>query len=316
MKLDAILSRNYKDSFFRFLFGSDDRKAFTLQLYNSVNDSDYTDTSLIEFNTMEGMVFAGIRNDVSFYLLDEVSVYEHQSTFSPNIPLRMLQYVSALYAGYIAVNKLNKYSSRQIKLPIPRLVVFYNGTQNVEDDIELKLMSAFPEGREGASDINVTVRLLNVNFGHNPELMKRCKPLYEYSWFVDRIRTGINSGMTQPEAVDETIEEMPDDFVIKPTLIRHKAEVESMYIIGDTEEQKLEMIIEEAKQEGEEIGRRKERANTEREREAKEREREAKEHEREAKEHERERADNAEVRADNLETELEKYKAFFGPLPQ
>lgn len=309
MKTDAILSRNYKDSFFRFLFGNNDRKAFTLQLYNSVNDSDYTDTSLIEFNTMEGVVFAAIRNDVSFYLLDEVSVYEHQSTFSPNIPLRMLQYVSALYAGYIAVNKLNKYSSRQIKLPIPRLVVFYNGTQDVEDDIELKLMSAFPEGRERASDINVTVRLLNVNFGHNPELMKRCKPLYEYSWFVDRIRTGINSGMTQPEAVDETIEEMPDDFVIRPTLIRHRAEVESMYIIGDTEEQKLEMFIEEAKQEGEEIGRRKERANTEREREEKE-------HEREAKEHERKRADNAEVRADNLETELEKYKAFFGPIPQ
>ena len=115
-----------------------------------------------------------------------------------------------------------------MRLPAPRLIEFYNGIAEQPEETILRLSDSFPEG--AVSDIEVTVRMINVNYGNNKELMKACKPLEEYSWLVAEIRknneTKDKDGTSS--AIDKAITAMPDDFLIKPFLEAHRAEVKGM----------------------------------------------------------------------------------------
>lgn len=227
----------YKDRLFNFIFGREENREWTLSLYNAINGSDYTDASLIEFNTLGDVLYMGMKNDTSFILSNRMSVYEHQSSYNPNMPVRMLEYVGKLYSGYIAKNKVNKYGSKQIMLPVPKLVVFYNGTTNKDDEVILELSDAFSEDHRNESDIEVRVRMLNVNYGHNARLMEGCRPLMEYSWFVDRIREYRKENSLE-EALKKTIEDTPGDFKIKDFLVYHMEEIKGML---DTEYNEAEV---------------------------------------------------------------------------
>ena len=251
------VNREYRDRLFNFIFGREENREWTLSLYNAINGSDHTDASLIEFNTLGDVLYMGMKNDTSFILSNRMSVYEHQSSYNPNMPVRMLEYVGKLYSGYIAKNKVNKYGSKQIMLPVPKLVVFYNGTTNKDDEVILKLSDAFNEDRRDESDIEVRVRMLNVNYGHNARLMEDCRPLMEYSWFVDRIRE-YQKEYSLEESLKKTTDDVPGDFKIRGFLVSHMEEIKGML---DTEYNEAE-VNEAFKEEG----RAEERINTERER--------------------------------------------------
>ena len=175
-------NKKYKDRLFNFIFGAEENKEWTLSLYNAVNGSNYSNAEEIEITTIKEVMYLGMHNDVSFLMTDEMNLYEQQSSFNPNMPLRMLQYIGNLYEKYIVAHKLNKYGSELLELPVPRLVVFYNGSRSIEDEIYLKLSSSFPQ--EAEPDIEVKVRMINVNYGKNCELLEKCKPLSEYAWPV------------------------------------------------------------------------------------------------------------------------------------
>ena len=183
------INRKYKDRLFNFIFGSEENRAWTLSLYNAINKTNYTDPNEIQINTIKQVLYLGMHNDTSFLLRDEMNLYEQQSTYNPNMPLRMMQYIGNLYEKYIKQHELNKYDSELIKLPVPKLVVFYNGTTNQEDETILKLSDSFPEGSE--TDIEVIVRMININHGHNMELLDACRPLREYSWLIHQIRSNL-----------------------------------------------------------------------------------------------------------------------------
>ena len=220
----------YKDRLFNFLFGSEENKEWTLSLYNAVNGSHYTDSSMIKITTIREVMYLGMHNDVSFLISNEMNLYEQQSTYNPNMPVRLLQYAGNLYEKYFKENSLNKYGGRLLQLPVPKLVVFYNGKKEQPDEMILKLSDSFPEGSD--ADIEVKVRMLNVNVGRNRLLLEACKPLGEYSWLVDEIRrnntTNDEDGMSS--AVDRAITDMPDSFVIKSFLELHRTEVKGMLL--------------------------------------------------------------------------------------
>ena len=240
----------YKDRLFNFLFGSEENKAWTLSLYNAVNGSAYTDPSVIEITTIREVMYLGMHNDVSFLIADAMTLYEQQSTYNPNIPLRLLQYAGNLYEKFVKERKLNKYGSELLKLPVPKLVVFYNGRKDQPDEKMLYLSDSFPKGAE--SDIEVRVRMLNVNFGRNQELLNACKPLREYAWLVEEVRKNNTShdetGMSS--AIDKAINEMPNDFVIKPFLEAHRAEVKGMLLTEYNEAEQMELFKEDGRREG------------------------------------------------------------------
>ena len=219
-----------------------------------------------------------MKNDTSFIISGIWNVYEHQSSFNPNMPYRMLEYIVELFSGYVKVNKLNKYGSSLMKFPIPKLVVFYNGIEEKEDEVILRLSDSFDES-ETEADIEVKVRMLNVNFGRNKAIMQACKPLEEYAWVINRIRETQKKYKEVVDAVDEVVESIPNDFVIRDLLIRNRAEVYGMLDTEYNEAEIRELFMED--------GRREERANTERE---------------------RIRADEAETRAKEAEKENERLR--------
>ncbi len=242
-------NREYKDRLFNFIFGREENKEWTLSLYNAVNNSDYDDPDQIEFNTLKDVLFMGMRNDTSFLISNIMSVYEHQSSYNRNMPLRMLEYVGNLYSAYIAKNKLNKYGSQLIKLPTPKLMVFYNGIDETPDDYVLKLSDAFDEDTRAEADIDVKVRMINVNYGKNTELMEACRPPYEYSWFINEIRNQ-QKNAELITAVKAALSAMPDDFRIKEFLVVHKEEVEGMLDTEYNESKVMELFKEDGKREG------------------------------------------------------------------
>ncbi len=238
MSNETKVNREYKDRLFTFIFGREENREWTLSLYNAVNGSAYTDASLIEFNTLKDVLYMGMKNDTSFLISDVLSVYEHQSTYDRNMPLRLLEYVSEIYTGYITNNKINKYRRTLIMLPVPRLVVFYNGTTETEDEVTLRLSDSFREEHRNVADVEVRVRMLNVNYGRNKKLLEACGPLREYAWFIAEIRKNQNEHDIK-EAVNRSIASMPDDFDIKDFLLENRKEVEGML---DTEYNEEEVL--------------------------------------------------------------------------
>ena len=171
-----------------YIFGSEAHKEWTLSLYNAVNGSSYTDPSAITIATLTQVVYMGMHNDVAFLIADEINLYEQQSTYNPNMPLRLLQYTGNIYEKLVMLRRENKYGKRLIRLPVPKLVVFYNGTTDMPDEVELRLSDAFPEDKRSEADITVRVRMVNINAGRSPGVVASCKPLDEYAWLVARIR--------------------------------------------------------------------------------------------------------------------------------
>ena len=256
---DIITSnREYKSCLFCFIFGREENKRWTLSLYNSLHGTDYMNIDDLEFTTIENVLYIGMKNDLSYVVSDRVRLYdtmninEQQSTYNPNMPLREFMYSARLFDKYVKKNRYNVYGTHTIPLPIPKLVVLYNGRTDKSDEIILSLDDAYKEGIvrtlsdnnnginrealevvaerlliEASPDISVRVRMVNINYGHNTELMGRCRPLEEYAWLVASIREK-NHTMNLSDAIEQSIKEMPDDYEIKSLLVEHIAEVKGM----------------------------------------------------------------------------------------
>ena len=237
-------NRQYKDRLFKFIFGNPENKEWTLSLYNAINNTSYTNADDIQITTIQDAVYMKMKNDVSFLVNNIMNFYEQQSTFNPNMPMRFLIYSGMVYSKYIENTKeYHEFSSVQQKAPAPQCICFYNGTSDKDDRMILKLSDSFePDSR---SDIEVYVTMININHGHNKNLLETCKPLEEYSWFVDRVRVLQKEKTTLEECVDIALSELPDDSLIKPFLLANKAEVKRMCITEYNEKRTLDQKIEE-----------------------------------------------------------------------
>ena len=240
--------RNYKDRLFSFIFGSEEHKDWTLSLYNAVNNSSYTDPEQIQITTLKQVVYMGMHNDVAFLIADDVNLYEQQSTFNPNMPLRLMQYTGNMYEKLITLQGKNKYGRTLIPLPVPKLVVFYNGPSDKPDETILNLSDAFPEAKRGEADIEVRVRMININRGRSAGLAASCKPLEEYTWIIDRIREHEKT-MELEAAIDLGLDEMPETFLIKPYLDANRVEVKKMLLTEYNEAKTMELFKEEGREE-------------------------------------------------------------------
>ena len=171
---DYFINREFRNDFFIFLFGRN--KEFALSLYNAMNNSSYDDPDEIIFNTIDNFIYIGRHNDVSFLIENTLNVYEHQTTANANIALRMLLYVAKLYEKYAYQNKAVLYSRDVIRLPSPNFIVFYFGKEEQTDDRLIYLSDAMSIKN---SNLELRVRVINVNYGHNQYILNKCPALYE-----------------------------------------------------------------------------------------------------------------------------------------
>ena len=270
--MELKLNRKYKDTLFRKVFNN---KKDLLSLYNALNNTEHMDDSLITITTIEDAIYIGYKNDISFIINSELNLYEHQSSVNPNMPVRGLIYFAELYKGYIDQNNLLIYNERLVKLPFPRYVVFYNGTEEQPEEQELRLSDSFvqvPEG-EGLKDtagteadktnkpsVEVVVQLLNINYGCNQELMEKCQKLMEYSKFVALVR--VKSDMLTEkykkeifaEAVALAIDEAIRDNVLKDIRSKNMAEVTDMLLTEFDEKAYIDGVKKQSYEEGEARG--------------------------------------------------------------
>ena len=135
----------HKDRLFKYIFGKDSKKSkkWRLQLYNALNGTNYKNPDALELNTIENVIYITMHNDISFLVDSQMTLYEQQSTWNPNMPLRGLFYFAQLYQIYLTQNDKNVISSQLVKIPTPKFVVFYNGTKDDPDSWKLKLSTAF-----------------------------------------------------------------------------------------------------------------------------------------------------------------------------
>ena len=214
----------------------------------------YQNPDDIIITTIQDALYMGMKDDIAILVYATMNMFEQQSTFNPNLPLRYLIYAGMIYSGLIESGKwkINLYSSKIQRLPVPKCVCFYNGIQE-KDDMILELSSAFPENSD--PDISVRVHMLNINYGRNKELLNACAPLRDYSYLIYRIRFHQNKGMEIGDAVDLAVDELSDDSVIKPFIIKNRAEVKRMCITEYDEVKTMNMFREEGREEGYNEGR-------------------------------------------------------------
>ena len=242
-KMYPVPNRNYKSSIFTMLF-SDKREL--LGLYNAVSGKDYKDPGLLEVNTLENAIYMAIKNDLSFVIDSQLSLYEHQSTYSPNFPLRMLLYLADLYADM--TKNENLYGKKKVKIPPPQFIIFYNGVERQPDRRILRLSDLY-EVEEEEHKLELEAVMLNVNAGHNRELLQSCKTLADYAEYTACIRKYAEE-MDTEDAVECAIAECIQEGILEEFLRKNRAEAKRMSIYEYDQARHIRQEREDARNEG------------------------------------------------------------------
>ncbi len=214
------------------------QKRICSRFYNAVNSRDYTNPDDLEIVTLENAIYMGMKNDLAFIIDTNLYLYEHQSTYNPNMPRRDLFYISNAYQKLL--DKKSLYSSSLQKIPAPNFIEFYNGSDPVCDVFEHRLSSAF-EHLSGEPKLELIVTVLNINEGHNALLMEHCKTLREYAQYVAKVRK-YTADLSLNEAVERAVDECIKENILADFLRKNRAEVISMSIFEydkEEEEKKL-----------------------------------------------------------------------------
>jgi len=249
------VNRKNKDSVFSFLFSNPD---ILRELYSAIEGITLPPDIPIDINTLSGVLYKDKINDLSFIIDNRLVVLiEHQSTINNNIPLRLLIYIAHVYEKIVNMRKV--YQSKLEKIPFPEFIVLYNGSGKYPDYKELRLSDAFKEGIENLRltetlPLELTVQVYNINQGHNPEILKKCKTLDNYSIFIDKIRENQKSGLTLENSFKNAIEYCIENNILKKFLEEHSSEAFNMIFTEWNWDDALEVAREEGREDGREEG--------------------------------------------------------------
>ncbi len=242
-----VPNRTYKSRIFEMIFS--DKKEL-LKLYNAINGTNYTNPDDLVVNTLENAIYMAMHNDVSFLIDKRMNLYEHQSTYSPNLPLRFLFYVADVYSDF--TKEINLYGSKAVKLPTPHFIIFYNGTEEQPDKRELRLSDTF-QLKEEEPQLELKATMLNINKGHNKKLMDACQTLKDYAEYTALVREYAED-MPLAEAVEKAVDDCISRGVLAEFLKKNRAEAIKVSIYEYDEERHMRQTKEEGYEEGYESG--------------------------------------------------------------
>lgn len=223
------VKEDYKDTLFRRLFSE---KEALLSLYNAVGKRHYQNPEELEVVTLDNAVYMNVQNDLAFVIDCSLNLYEHQSTYNPNMPLRNLFYVAKELSMIADSNTL--YRKNLVKIPTPGFIVFYNGEENQPEKKYLRLSDAF-ENTVDDPDLELVVTVLNINEGKNIELLEECRTLKEYMLYVQRIRRYAEK-LPLEDAVKTAIQECIAEGILADFLMKNRKEAEKVSIFEYNEE--------------------------------------------------------------------------------
>ena len=235
----------FKDTLFRNYFLEPKR---LLSICNALLGTSGGNTDNVIINTLEDNIFSNIRNDLSCVFNNRLMlIVEHQSTVNENMPIRMFLYAAELYKRYLN-NYCGKflYRDKLIKLPEPRFFVLYNGKDREDESRLLSLADAF----SGSCDMELKVKLFNINDGHNSELLGRSRYLKDYCAFVNKVKANLKAGLKLNIAIRETISYCYENDIMADYLSENKKELFNMINVEFKMDDAKEVWQEEAREDG------------------------------------------------------------------
>ena len=238
-------NRQFKDSVFTWLMAD---KARIIELYNALEGTNYDMDTNVEILTLENVLFLGRYNDLCFMIDGKfVILVEHQSSINQNMPLRALLYLARAYEKIL--QNVSVYKEKLLKIPTPEFFVFYNGTKPYPVEAELKLSDAFIEATD---TLELTVKVININYHEGSKLLEQSPTLKSYSYFVDCVRQFRNQGHSLTEALESSVKKCVKEGILSDFLKNHSSEVFNMLFEEFNLEDALRIKAEEAKEEGKE----------------------------------------------------------------
>ncbi len=240
-------NREFKDGMFRLLFSE---KKAALELLNALEGTEREDEEKIEIDTLQGALYRRRQNDLAFrHAFSPLSVVEHMSTWSENMPMREGAYVFRVYEKIIPDREL--YKEARCPLPIPRLYVLYNGMADKSLETMQHLFGGGePDPEGGGSMLEVAVKVININLHKKHPILERSPTLKQYAQFIDRVRNHVKvDGMDRDEAILASVESCVKDGILEDFLRKHGSEVINM-LTGVTLEELYEIREEEAEERG------------------------------------------------------------------
>ena len=245
-------NREYKSDVFSMMLRIPEN---ALDVYNAMNASDYTDADLVEIVLLENGISLSVRNDASFFISNYLNLYEHQSTYSPNAPLRFLIYLTNLIKDI--VEKRDLYSRKQVKISTPHFAVFYNGTEPRPEREVMKLSDAFINPTD-SPEIELVCTIYNINPDCNESLLARSRTLSGYMCFVNRVRDNLSKkpamdrdeSMDLEDAIREAIDYCIASHVMEDFFRENRDEVMKNMLLDYTWERREELIRAEEYEDG------------------------------------------------------------------
>jgi predicted transposase YdaD len=231
-----------------------------LELYSAISGKSYPKSTKIEIVTLSDVLYMNQINDIAFVLEDRLIVLiEHQSSVNSNMPLRMLQYLSAEYA--MIVDRKSLYKQKRIMIPSPEFIVLYNGDKKFPDYKELKLSDSY-NFKTSDLYLELVVKIYNINKGRNADMASRSLVLSGYEEFIAQIKENLKS-MDLREAIKLAVKTCISKNILVSFLERHSSEVLNMLIRGEWNmDEALAVRYEEGREDGREEGREESREKT------------------------------------------------------
>lgn len=234
-------NQEYKSDVFSMLMENPQN---SMSVYNALNHSNYRDTSLIQVYKLENGIRLSVRNDASFIIDSYLNLYEHQSRYNPNMPLRFLIYATDLFKRLVKNKDLLSTSIR--KIPTPKFAVFYNGVEERPEIEHMRLSDAFQNPTD-APELELKCTVYNINPNHNRELMEQCDVLREYTAFVERVREYEKSYPLE-HALDLAIKNCISDHILEEFLLENWAEVKRVSMLDYTFERRMQLAEDESRE--------------------------------------------------------------------
>ena len=245
----AKVNREFKDGMFRTLFNDKEKM---LELYNAVSDEPMGKEALetIEALTIETPLYIGSRNDLAFSVNGKSMFFcEQQSTKSGNIALRMASYfgktLDMMFGSEI-------YGTRKVMMPAPVFYVFYLGKPDAPEVETFRLSDHYKENAPENS-IEVVVKVYNICYSEDKEILKRSKTLREYSLFISYVNENLDKGMDLEDAVAVAVKRAKRAGILVDFLNKYAVEVEGM-LKGITVEEYGEVMKREGFDDGKAAG--------------------------------------------------------------
>ena len=225
-------NRNYKDSVFVDLFAYDiTAKENFISLYNALHGTNLdVKTTDVQPVMLEQVLYMKYYNDIAMLIDGKIVILiEHQSTINKNMPFRFLEYIARIYEKI--TTKDEKFGRKLVKLPIPEFYVFYNGKDDYPTESIMKLSDAFIQfdgDSELKNQLEISVKVININVDKENPILKRCEALKEYSEFIEQVRSNIENNV--PEPFTSAIKEAIKKGFLSDYLNRKSTEVQNMLL--------------------------------------------------------------------------------------